>query len=387
MYSSSNDWAPNDLTYAPGVLSEPSLAVEPVIRFLAGALRRDLKVAMTPGNFAGAKCQRTPIWIIWGIDKVVAYCSIELSGILIVTWNPGVHSYSGWFTWVWVKTTLPNIWMINDDWIQSKWPNYFWVSGLEFSATPANPPYTSLQGRSGEASSEGPEQSAGMPQNGGFMYPLAHFIAIWMMDFGDPKFWDKTHVKMSHVFKDWLLRRSAESETREDAFWWHPCSLQYGLPIVSAEADVHSNRIPKLPCNSLDVWLRRRAMARIGDRVQHLRGMDTLPQPWPKRRLPTLICLFIVSLEQLPMCIPFGWGFYPKFTVGLHRRRTILLRLETIQYHSICLWMIEIFISIFRYFLTRRFKKSEPAEWTGMLLGNECIDEKLARSRSHLSSC
>jgi hypothetical protein len=28
--------------------------------------------------------------------------------------------------------------------------------------------------------------------------------------------------------------------------------FQY-LPVVSAEADVHSNRIPELPCNSLDV--------------------------------------------------------------------------------------------------------------------------------------
>lgn len=85
MYLSSNDWAPNDLTYAPGVLSEPSVAVEPVIRFLAGALRRDL--------FVGAKCQRTPKMGDW-----------QGCGLLIhrIVWNPDsdVKSWSPVVQWV-----------------------------------------------------------------------------------------------------------------------------------------------------------------------------------------------------------------------------------------------------------------------------------------------
>ena len=198
-----------------------------------------------------------------------------------------------------------------------------------------------------------------------------------------------SHVKMSHVFKDWLLRRSAESETREDAFWWHPCSLQYGLPISSScfcrgRCSLEQNSRTPMQLS----WCLTPKESNGKDWRSRAALTDGVWTPSTLAKAKTaLICLFIVSLEQLPMCIPFGWGFYPKFTVGLHRRRTILLRLETIQYHSICLWMIEIFISIFRYFLTRRFKKSEPTEWTGMLLGSECIDEKLARSRSHLSSC
>ena len=61
-------------------------------------------------RFCGCEMSDNPIW---GIEKVVAYWSIDrLSGILTVTWNPGVHGYCGWFTWAW---NLSGFWVWNFD--------------------------------------------------------------------------------------------------------------------------------------------------------------------------------------------------------------------------------------------------------------------------------